>query len=36
MPEINWMTILESQQDEFIIKLIYRMPAFTREKYDFD
>ena len=36
MPEVNWMTILESQQDEFIIKLIYRMPGFTRGKYDFD
>ncbi len=36
MPEINWMTILESQQDEFIIKLKERMPAFTRSKYDFD
>ncbi|MGD1700891.1 hypothetical protein ACP6PM_13650 [Dapis sp. BLCC M229] len=36
MPEVNWMTILESQQDEFIIKLKERMPAFTREKYDFD
>ncbi|NES65803.1 MAG: hypothetical protein F6K24_11310 [Okeania sp. SIO2D1] len=30
------MTILESQQDEFIIKLKQRMPAFTRSKYDFD
>ncbi|MGK7918851.1 MAG: hypothetical protein AB4080_02420 [Trichodesmium sp.] len=38
MPEINWMTILESQQDEFIIKLKYRMPAFTSTRgiYDFD
>lgn len=36
MPEINWMTILESQQDEFIIKLKHRMPAFTDSKYDFD
>ncbi|MEM1168741.1 MAG: hypothetical protein AAGJ08_06575 [Cyanobacteria bacterium P01_H01_bin.35] len=36
MPEINWMTILESQQDEFIIKLKERMPAFTRSEYDFD
>ncbi len=36
MPEINWMTILESQQDEFIINLRNRMPAFTRGKYDFD
>ncbi|NEN90603.1 MAG: hypothetical protein F6K48_17495, partial [Okeania sp. SIO3H1] len=36
MPEVNWMKILESQQDEFIIKLKERMPAFTRSKYDFD
>lgn len=36
MPEINWMTILASQQDDFIIKLKHRMPAFTRGKYDFD
>ncbi|NEO55364.1 MAG: hypothetical protein F6K54_21210 [Okeania sp. SIO3B5] len=36
MPEINWMTILESQQDEFIIKLKDMMPGFTRGKYDFD
>ena len=36
MPEINWMTILESQQDEFIIKLKRRMPAFTRSEYDLD
>ncbi|MGB3514192.1 MAG: hypothetical protein WBA93_34280 [Microcoleaceae cyanobacterium] len=36
MPEINWMTILESQQDEFMIKLKHRMPAFTESKYDFD
>jgi len=36
MPEINWMTILESQQDEFIINLKHRMPAFTRSEYDFD
>lgn len=36
MPEINWMTILESQQNEFIIKLKNRMPLFTRNKYDFD
>ncbi|NES02054.1 MAG: hypothetical protein F6K22_03940 [Okeania sp. SIO2F4] len=36
MPEVNWMTILESQQDEFIINLKHRTPAFTRGKYDFD
>ncbi|OZH54419.1 hypothetical protein AFK68_11105, partial [Hydrocoleum sp. CS-953] len=38
MPEINWMTILESQQDEFIIKLNYKIPAFTstRGRCDFD
>ncbi|WP_287523864.1 hypothetical protein [Okeania sp. SIO2C2] len=30
------MTILESQQDEFLIKLRNRMPLFTRSKYDFD
>ncbi|NEQ75759.1 MAG: hypothetical protein F6K23_23565 [Okeania sp. SIO2C9] len=36
MPEVNWMKILESQQDEFIIKLKDRMSSFTRSKYDFD
>ncbi|MGD1805334.1 hypothetical protein ACP6PL_07815 [Dapis sp. BLCC M126] len=38
MPEINWMIILESQQDEFILFLNYNIRTFTRSRgiYNFD
>ncbi len=38
MPEINWKTILESQQDEFILFLNYNIRTFTSTRgiYNFD
>lgn len=35
MIELNWMTILESQQEDFIMRLKAWFPAFYKARYDF-